>query len=334
MKKILALLLALCLILCLVACGNEDTTSDTISDVSQTQSTTDTSSEKETTSTETSSTESGTENNTSTPTNNETASTTSTESSKPSSTSKPTDTSKPTTSTTTKPTETHTHTWGNWSVETKALIGKDGTEKRTCSGCNEVEKRTTKEMAADNSFMWGAHWYIMNGLPGNSPDSLRNMPYNEELIQAGTLLNYIVGGYEGAQGEDSIYLPDGVVGEYEDSSYEIFTMSFSNVIKFLSAQFYVDDKLKAELKSNYRYDSTTDTFKLKYHPPLNWCDVEGYTHVSGNRYTVYYSAEGSYLWTTEEYYFKVDLEYNLLNNKPNKYLSVMRIESLPKNITK
>ena len=153
MKRILALLLALCLVLCLAACGNEDTTSDITSDVSQTQSTTDTSSKNESTA---SSTESGTETSTSTPTNSETPSTTSkpTESSTPttSTTSKPTETSKPTTSTTTKPTETHTHDWGWWKTETKALVGKDGTEARTCSGCKEVERRSTTKDALRNSF--------------------------------------------------------------------------------------------------------------------------------------------------------------------------------------
>lgn len=61
MKRILALLLALSLVLCLAACGNENTTSNPTGDASQTQSSTDISSENEST---TSNTESETESTT------------------------------------------------------------------------------------------------------------------------------------------------------------------------------------------------------------------------------------------------------------------------------
>ena len=44
------------------------------------------------------------------------------------------------------------HAWGDWETETPALVGKDGTEKQTCSVCSASETRTTTDDAASNSF--------------------------------------------------------------------------------------------------------------------------------------------------------------------------------------
>ena len=44
------------------------------------------------------------------------------------------------------------HSWSNRTTETKAYVGKDGTDKRTCSSCSASETRKTTEEALQNSF--------------------------------------------------------------------------------------------------------------------------------------------------------------------------------------
>ena len=314
MKRILALLLALCLVLCLAACGNEDTNSDTTGDVSQTQSTTDTSSENEST---TSGIDSGTENTTSTPTNSETPSTTTkpTESSapttsttsKPTDTSEPTDTNKPTTSTTTKPTETHTHDWGWWKTETKALVGKDGTEARTCSGCKEVERRSTTKDALRNSFFneYLQEYFVWCVMNGSNPT-----PFDTTaLFKCGDLIARNLC-YDGAP--EDIATSSIPVNDYYDALKQYFVLNDVAI-----------NQLKAA-RDGDAYPVTYDGFT-----PGTLYYVAGYSHDGGNKYTVYYDCDDEGATP-----IKVELEYNLLNNKPNRYISIEKVNSIPSNIIK
>ena len=56
--------------------------------------------------------------------------------------------------------------------------------------------------------------------------------------------------------------------------------------------------------------------------------VAGYIHNGGNKYTVYYDCDEDSAKP-----IKVELEYNLLNGKPNRYISIEKVNSIPGNIT-
>ncbi len=311
MKKILSLLLAITFVFALVACDNKkDTTSepDTSTPIqTETESTENTettdsdtadesSSETETPSSSTSTPITSTE--TSKPTTNDKDNTTS---SKPSNTSStPTETSKPTTSTPSAP--SHTHNWGSWETETKALIGKDGTEKRTCSSCKEVEKRSTKTDAVVNSF-WDCYldeyfaWFVHSGNQTTFDISA--------LFKCGDLI---------ARDECSITKES--------------TIAVNDYYKALKEHFVLEDAIISQMKSQRNADAypmTMDGFT-----PQPFDTVVGYTHNGGNKYTVYW--QSSYRDDVKP--IKVELEYNLLNGKPNKYIAVEFVNTIPNNIIK
>ena len=56
--------------------------------------------------------------------------------------------------------------------------------------------------------------------------------------------------------------------------------------------------------------------------------VAGYINNGGNKYTVYYDCDEDSAKP-----IKVELEYNLLNGKPNRYISIEKVNSIPSNIT-
>ena len=203
----------------------------------------------------------------------------------------------------------HTHTWGNWETVTKAFIGKDGTEKRTCSTCSVSETRNTSSGALDNSF-WP--YYGIDGMFGNGESS----PLNEERIQGYTLLECIGYGYEG-----------------EERDGMDFEISSAGAFAFLDEHFVLTDAQKASMKEDSRYNAATDKFSLTWPGSNLNREICGYTHNGGNNYTVYYAASNS---GGEEcnVYWKVVLEHNAPNGKPNRYISIVRVDSIPSNITK
>lgn len=315
MKKILSLLLAITLVFALVACDNEkDTTSEpdtstptqTETESTENTETTDSdtadesSSETETpsssTSTPTTSTETSTE--TSKPTTNDKDNTTS---SKPSNTSStPTETSKPTTSTPSTP--SHTHSWGSWKTETKALIGKDGTEKRTCSSCKETEKRSTKANASHNSFFdFYLHeyfaWFMYSGNQTTFDISA--------LFKCGDLI---------------------ARDDYWDGNAEAIPVDV--YYKSLKEYFVLTDDIISQMKSQRNADAypvTMDGFT-----PQPFDTVVGYTHNGGKKYTVYWQSS----YNADVKPIKVELEYNLLNDKPNRYISIEFVNAIPNDIIK
>lgn len=300
MKKFLALLLALTLVFALVACSNEkDTTSEP--DTSTTQTETESTENTETTDSDTAD-ESSSE--TETPSSSTSTPTTSTETSKPTTSNKDnTTSSKPsnTTSTPTTSTPSHTHSWSDWKTETKALIGKDGTEKRTCSSCKETETRSTKADAVYNSFYdYELHWFMLD----------------------------IIGFSGGINSQNLIFY---FSQKYEGRDAETFYPSSSTVFNWLSSRFVLTDSLKEEMKQDARYNKSSDTFALSFEGNCGNLDMIGYIHNGGNKYTVYYSFDN---WGHEQANYKVELEYNLLNGKPNKYLLIERVNSIPNNIIK
>ena len=300
MKRILSLLLALTLVFALVACSNEkDTTSEPDTSTTQTETENTDTNDTQTSETDTDESSSVTE----TPSNS--TPTTSTETSKPTTSNKDNTTSSKPTNTTSTPsnsTPTHTHSWSDWKTETKAFVGKDGTEKRTCSGCKEVEKRSTKAIAAYNSF-WDCYldeyfaWFVYSGNQTTFDISA--------LFKCGDLI---------ARDECPIT---------QDS-----TIAVNDYYKALKEHFVLNDAIISQMKSQRNadvYPMTMDGFTSQ---PFD--TVVGYTHNGGNKYTVYWKSS----YRDDVKPIKVELEYNLLNGKPNRYISIEFVNSIPNNIVK
>ncbi len=302
MKKVLAILLVLALVFSFAACGNkEDASSNT-----GTSSTITTTEGDETSSSEATNTES-----TGDATTSDTTSGSSSEqnTSKPTESSKPADTNKPTTSTTpstSKPsTETHTHSWGNWRIETKALVGKDGTEKRTCSGCKETETRSTTKDAIFNSFF---NEYLQEYFVWCVQSEKNTRFHITALFKCGDLI-----------ARDLCY--NGTAEEIATSSIPV-----NDYYNALKEYFVLNDVAINQLKAARNGDAYPVTFDGFTPGTLYY--VAGYSHQSQNIYTVYYDCDDEGMKP-----IAVTLEYNLLNGKPNRYISIEKVNSIPSNIT-
>ncbi|MBQ7033954.1 MAG: hypothetical protein IJN25_09910 [Clostridia bacterium] len=194
------------------------------------------------------------------------------------------------------------HAWGNWTTETAALVGKDGTQKRTCTACAATETGTTTENAAINSFedlLLGCFFDIATG---------HDMYIGKNLVETNLVNSYI----------DHIFF-------HENEGTET-TVSVSQYLE--KAKVYFSMSKEAQDRLVYGY---TDTVEIGFqNPSFSVYDFLGYKHNSGKTYTIYYKQD----FGTEKYYFEVVLEYNLLEGQPNRYLSIVRINALPTDITK
>jgi hypothetical protein len=121
------------------------------------------------------------------------------------------------------------------------------------------------------------------------------------------------------------------IGEERDGMD--FEISSAGAFAFLDEHFVLTDAQKASMKEDSRYNAATDKFSLTWPGSNLNREICGYTHNGGNNYTVYYAASNS---GGEEcnVYWKVVLEHNAPNGKPNRYISIVRVDSIPSNITK
>lgn len=190
------------------------------------------------------------------------------------------------------------HYWSDWECEITTLIGRIGTDIRTCAICEETQTQENFDDAAINSFLdYELQWLMWGDEPG--------------VTNTENLLSYVSQNYE----------------ERED--YTI-NLASSTVFDYLSQRFVLTDDMKAEMKQDSRYNQDNDTFKLEY--VSNFADVEllGYIHDGGDNYTAYYRLAyyGSDLTAT----WQVSLEFLLIDGKPNRYLSVVKVNSVPDNL--
>ena len=325
MRKIIALLLALSMLFALTACGKDNENPEsTGTSTSTTEGTTDPTDESQ----------GGTEGTT----NGDTSNTTEPPSTTPPTTEPPA-TEPPTTPPETEPPHTHSytskvttsascdkdgvktftcscgdsytekiaatgHSWGDWKVKTQALVDKAGTEQRTCSVCSATDAKDSTKNAAFNSFHdWGLVVIVMNDYGS---------------INASTLLQYACCTFD----------------EYHDKP-----VASATIFAALSERFDIDfsDTLKNDMKNVgewfYGYNKTNDTFTL-YLDPVDPGEFKllGYVHNGGNKYTTYYSFTPHDIDTTLN--FAVELEYNRVNGKPNRYLSIGRADALPNDMIK
>lgn len=194
------------------------------------------------------------------------------------------------------------HAWGEWTTETVAMIGRYGSQKRTCRICEATENRATTENAAIASFddwLLGCFFDIATG---------HDMYIGQNLVETNLVNSYI----------NHIFF-------HENEGTET-TVSVSQYLE--KAKVYFSMSKEAQDRLLYGY---TDTVEIGFqNPSFSVYDFLGYKHNSGKTYTIYYKQD----FGAEKYYFEVVLEYNLLEGQPNRYLSITRISALPVDITK
>jgi len=203
----------------------------------------------------------------------------------------------------TEPVATTGHVWGEWEVTTKALVGKSGTEKRSCTVCSLSEEKESTANAISNSFYDSGQQYIVAAHYGK--------------IDRSTVLSYF---------------------SHNFSEFWNKPVASATVISILSERFNVTEQLKADIiqfgkeMPFHGYDEAADTFTFKDNGDVGQFVLLGYVHNGGNRYTTYYNFTPNGIDATVP--FEIELEYNLLNGKPNKYLSAQRAKQLPAGMIK
>ena len=294
MKKVLALLMAAVMLLAFAACGDKKTSGNSSTPASAESSIISTDENTESTEDKTPSNE-----------QDKTSSADGTQfAPAPSTSSKPSESAKPDVSS--KPNSTaHTHSWGSWKLVDKAFIDKDGTEKRTCSTCSATQQRSRTKNAIHNSFYDGGLEVIFSN--------------NYGTINCSTMFIY---------------------ARHEFKEYFNKTVKSSVLFDELSKRFNLTEKDKTDILTMaestsgappYCYDKANDTFKLLPQPDMGVLKLLGYVHNGGNKYTTYYT------YAPKEFpdvvlIFTAELEYNRSNGKPNKYISVGKVDATPSNM--
>lgn len=193
------------------------------------------------------------------------------------------------------------HNWGEFELESKALVGRPGKEKRTCATCLcEEYIEITKDAGLNSFYDHGLHFIFGS---------------NYGTVSGFSVLEYA-----------TIALP-----EYLDQ-----VIPMNTVIDALELRFDLTDDMKDGMKylaaSRFGYDESSDTIVLHYYGDINNTvdALLGYVHKGDNRYDTYYA------FTAMEFnvtlFFKVELEYNLLEGKPNKYLSIVWVDAVPEDM--
>ena len=195
------------------------------------------------------------------------------------------------------------HNWGEWIITAPALLNKDGTETRTCKVCSATETKVTKENAVENAFTDVELQYLFDRWNGVNGD-----------ITAAAMLSYFSQKYTGRE-EDPLIIPA------------------ATVFAWLEERFALTDGLKEEMKrlDDYylKYHAATDSFELTFAGSIAEILLIGYIPNGENSYTVYYqhnawdgTSRGDGVWA-------VTMEYNLPEGKPNRYLSVIKVDAVP-----
>lgn len=192
------------------------------------------------------------------------------------------------------------HSFGDWQIETKAFIDKDGTEKKTCSTCSTSKTRKSTANAMANSFYDA-------GLP-------HILGENYGTLSGSSLLEY---------------------ASYTFTEYADKPVAINTVFAALSERFQITDDLKSAMKEygthRFGYDAANDTITLHNYgiDGVGTAELVGYVHNGGNEYSTYYAYSP---FADVTVYHEVKLEYNRSNGKPNKYLSFDMIDALPDGI--
>lgn len=192
------------------------------------------------------------------------------------------------------------HNWGEWEVVTPALVGKPGIEKRSCIDCNEPVTRERTANAIANSFYDG-------GL-------IRIIGDNYGTISTRSLLEYASRQFH----------------EYADKPVAIDTICDALAQRFDMSNFDLseifDNRPDDFYKERWGYDEANNTLTLHDYGDTATLVLLGYVHKEGKLYDTYYAFTPDGIDATVV--FKVELEYNLPDGKPNRYFAIHRLDSL------
>ena len=207
-------------------------------------------------------------------------------------------TGAPTNAVTPAPTaQAHQHSWGDWEKETKAYINKKGTDKRVCSTCKATETRERTENAIYNSFYCFGYQYVLS---------------KNNAINAYDLVSFA-----GAEFGDYAYKPTPV----------------ATVVQELKKHFNIDANMETEIiqaMKTFNYNAQKDEINLEARADsAEFFVLKGYKHLGGNKYATYYSFSGFDIFEPLNELYKVEIEYNRENGKPNKLISTVLVDSLP-----
>ena len=113
----------------------------------------------------------------------------------------------------------------------------------------------------------------------------------------------------------------------------------ATVFDALSQRFNISEEFKQDMLfiakgmgpyGGWGYNSENDTFHFLGGTTSDELELLGYVHNTGNQYTVYFFYSSD-LPPMEEL-FKVEIEYNRANGKPNKYLLIEAVSATPDNM--
>ena len=194
------------------------------------------------------------------------------------------------------------HSWGDWQAETFAMVGKPGTEKRTCSVCAASESQERTANAIANSFFDIGFTYFAR---------------NDECKLTGpALVHYALTAFP----------------EFRDTPVKSKTL-FGKLMDY----FPVPEQLMSDAKywgaMTGLYNETDDTFTIGY--DTNEIEdgkltILGYVHQGNNKYAVYFQCNSG----IEDRYCEFVVEYNRLNGNPNYYVSSRVVSELPNDMVK
>ncbi|MBR2860481.1 MAG: hypothetical protein IKB86_01425 [Clostridia bacterium] len=194
----------------------------------------------------------------------------------------------------------HQHSWGEWTMETKAFVNKPGADKRVCSLCKQTETRPRSANATYNSFY--------------------DFGYQYALSNDGALTTFGVFGYACS-----------ALGQYSYKPTPVAT-----VVNELKKYFVFDSQFEAKLiedMKKYNYNAQTDEITLEANAESGDFILKGFKHLGGNKYETYYKFSGFDIFEDLDLLYKIEVEFNRDKGQPNKMLSCTLIQSLPSDMT-
>lgn len=194
------------------------------------------------------------------------------------------------------------HSWGEWQAESFAMVGKPGTEKRTCSVCSASEDQERTANAIANSFFdIGFTYFAIN---------------DECKLTGPGLVAYALNAFP----------------EFRDTPVKSKTL-FGKLMNY----FPVPEQLMSDAKyagaMTGWYNESEDTFKRGYDEEqlkMGNLTILGYVHQGDNTYAVYFQCNNG----MEDRYCEFVVEYNRLNGDPNYYVSSRVVSELPTDMVK
>ncbi len=214
------------------------------------------------------------------------------------------------------PTSKSSHTWDGEYVE--PMVGKPIPPVRHCTVCGVAEEPPGEYAALNNAF--GDHSL---GL------IFENMYY---LYDMEDMEGFVIN--PNAYTANNIWHYMNIELARDAHQYET-TVSAEEFFAEVNKRFVLTEKIKEELKQpHHSYDAATDSFTYCYDGEAHgFYGPLGYIHDGGNRYTVYFEYGQGIDDGEPVNYWKIELEYNRLEDLPNRYLAITYVSELPNGLS-